>query len=865
MNQAASIAAEKAEPLKVKIVGMDCGSCAMTIENSMLQLKGVEAASVSFTTESMEVSGDVSLDEIASRLQELGYRIADEADAAAAMVAPEHTGFKGFLYFLWEQPPLRTAVMVTAAVLLGLLIIPALGVPGVMGIPALSIMFGVAVLVAGAPVFMKGFRALIFARRITIDLLMAIAAIGALGIGETGEACTVILLFMLGEALEAFSAERARDSLRTLMSLQPQEATVLEAHAAAHDHAGHDDHSSCNDHDDHSGHDHSEPDHSEHEHGSHQPVVAKAIHDHGEHAHSEPKHSHEPAGHHDHAEHAHVEKDGDSHAHDDHSNCGGHDAHEDDKTGEHAGYDHGDEAHDHQVIKRVEDVLVGDRVLVRPGQRIPVDGEIIKGISSINQAPVTGEDMPVLKQVGDAVMAGTVNGEAALEVRVTRPAAEGTIARIARLVEQAQSQRSPAERFIDRFARYYTPAVVALAVLVVAVPVLLFAQPFLDTADGTRGWLYRGLTLLIIACPCALVISIPVTVVSGMTRLAQLGVLVKSGALLDRMADVRIIAFDKTGTLTHGKPAVVSMQTIDCEHNGDEILACIPCDKLLSAAASIERSSEHPVAHAIVTAAGSRPGVGHVPQADAVHATPGKGLSGIKVDCGHKIIVGSADMFTQTEPGWATVSKAAQQAQAAGQTMMYIQHNQKVVGYIGVQDEVREDSRAALDELGRMNPPVRRVMLTGDNIQAANRVAGQLGNIDEVHAGLLPAEKLAQIERLHSAEWAVAMVGDGINDAPALARADIGIAMGGGGTAQAMETADVVLMQDDLSHVHLALQMARDCRAIVKQNIMLSLALKLAFLALAIPGIATLWMAVIADVGATLLVTLNGMRLLRKK
>jgi heavy metal translocating P-type ATPase len=843
----------------------------------MRQLKGVDAASVSFTTESMEVSGSVSLDEIESRLKELGYRMANEADAAAAMAAPIHTGFSGFAYFLWEQPPLRTAIMVAAAVLSGLLIIPAMGVSGVMGIPALSILFGAAVLVAGAPVFMKGLRALIFARRITIDLLMAIAAIGALAIGETGEACTVILLFMLGEALEAYSAERARDSLRTLMSLQPQEATVLEAHAAAHEH---EDHSSCSGHDhetqhddhsghnhsahehsehkhDHTGHDHSEPAHADHAHHKSKPAVAKTLHDHSEHAHSKPTHGHED--HHDHA-HAHDRPHhADEHGHDDHSNCNGH------EDTEHAGHDHGEEAHDHQVIKRVEDILVGDRVLVRPGQRIPVDGEITKGISSINQAPVTGENMPVLKQVGDEVMAGTVNGEAALELRVTRPAAEGTIARIARLVEQAQSQRSPAERFIDRFARYYTPAVVALAILVVAVPVLLFAQPFLDTADGTRGWLYRGLTLLIIACPCALVISIPVTVVSGMTRLAQLGVLVKSGALLDRMADVRIVAFDKTGTLTYGKPAVVSMHTIDCEHTEDNSADCDPCDRLVRAAASVERSSEHPVAHAIVTAAGNRPGVGHVVAANEVTAIPGKGISGIKSDCGHKISVGSADMFTHEEAGWNDVNRVAQKAQAAGQTMMYVQHNQKVVGYIGVQDEIREDSRKALDKLAALSPPVRRVMLTGDNKEAAERVARQIGGIDEIHAGLLPAEKLAQIERLHTDDQAVAMVGDGINDAPALARADIGIAMGGGGTAQAMETADVVLMQDDLSHVALALQMARDCRRIVKQNIILSLALKLAFLALAIPGIATLWMAVIADVGATLLVTLNGMRLLRKK
>jgi Cd2+/Zn2+-exporting ATPase len=461
-------------------------------------------------------------------------------------------------------------------------------------------------------------------------------------------------------------------------------------------------------------------------------------------------------------------------------------------------------------------------------------------------------------------MAGTVNGEAALEVRVTRPSSEGTIARIAKLVEQAQAQRSPAERFIDRFARYYTPAVVVLAVLAVAIPVLVFGQPFLDTADGTRGWMYRGLTLLIIACPCALVISIPVTVVSGLTRLAQLGVLVKSGALLDRMADITIIGFDKTGTLTHGKPSVTGMLTPDCEHPAEENDPCATCDDVVVAAAAVERASEHPVAHAIVAAAGSRSGAAHVSLADNVQAHPGKGVSGT-IKSGEKVTVGSRDLFDETQAGWSDVAPHADTAQNAGQTIMYVSREDKVIGYIGVQDEIREDSAAALAELGNMDPPVRRIMLTGDNPQAAARVAGQIPGIDAVHAGLLPEQKLAEIEKLGSGGEAVAMVGDGINDAPALARADIGIAMGGGGTAQAMETADVVLMQDDLSHVALALRMARKSRQIIKQNIMLSLALKLAFLALAIPGIATLWMAVVADVGATLLVTLNGMRLLRQK
>jgi Cd2+/Zn2+-exporting ATPase len=764
MEQATAAAVPIKDPIRLKVAGMDCGSCALTIESSLRQLAGVQAASVSFTTETLEVSGDIEVDAIASRLKELGYRIAD-THAGTPPIVPEHRGLKGFLRFLWEQPTLRRGLIVAAAVLAGIAVIPAFGIGPVLGIPSLTLVFGIAVLVAGAPIFVKGLRSLIFARRVTIDLLMAIAACGAIGIGETGEAITVILLFLLGEALEAYSAERARDSLRSLMSLQPQEATVLETHV------GH----------------HGDPDH-------------------------------------------------------------GADGHT---------------QHEHHTVKPVEQVAVGDRVLVRPGERIPVDGQIIKGMSSVNQAPVTGEDMPVLKAVGDDVMAGTVNGEAAIEVHVSRLASEGTIARIAKLVEQAQAQRSPAERFIDRFARYYTPAVVVIAILIVAIPVLAFSAPFLDTADGTRGWLYRGLTLLIIACPCALVISIPVTVVSGLTRLAQLGVLVKSGALLDRMADIRTIAFDKTGTLTRGKPIVTSMRTADCAHDASQYDECDPCDATVVAAASVERASEHPVAHAIVAAAGNRAS-GHVAMAQDVQAHPGQGVSGVLED-GARVTVGNRGLFDHTEEGWDSVAAHADAAENDGETIMYVSHNDKVIGYIGVQDEIREGSNAVLAELANMQPPIRTVMLTGDNPQSAARVADRLDGIDEIRAGLLPAEKLAGIEALRSDGAAVAMVGDGINDAPALARADIGIAMGGSGTAQAMETADVVLMQDDLSQVALALRIARRARYVIKQNIALSLILKLVFIALAIPGIATLWMAVLADVGATLLVTLNGMRLLRQR
>ena len=791
MNQATNAAV--AEPLQVKIDGMDCGSCAMTIENSMRKLSGVNDVSVSFTTESMEIDGDVSVDDVEARLKELGYRIAAN-DSFTATDVIERRGFMGFVKFLWGQPTLRLALIVTAVVIVGAITLrglePLTGFGPLSGMEPLSLLFAAAVLIAGAPVFLKGLRALIFARRVTIDLLMAVACAGALGIGEMGEAVTVILLFMLGEALEAYSAERARDSLRSLMALQPQEATVLRAHA--------DDH----------GHDHDEHDDRGHDHDDH-----------------------------------------------DHAECSGQDH-------DHGKHEHGKEAHDHQVVLPVDQVMVGERVLVRPAQRIPVDGEVIAGTSSVNQAPVTGESVPVLKTVDDEVMAGTVNGEAALEVRVTRLASDGTIARIAKLVEQAQAQRSPAERFIDRFARWYTPAVVVLAVLAVAIPVLAFGQPFLDTADGTRGWLYRGLTLLIIACPCALVISIPVTVVSGLTRLANLGVLVKGGAQLDRAADIQVIAFDKTGTLTHGKPQVTGIRAGNCEHPSNESVECQACDEVVAAAAAVERASEHPVAHAIVAAAGQRAVAHRWQPASEVTAHPGRGVSG-QLSNGDRIAVGNGEMFGSGAAGWRDVSPHAEAGKSNGETVMYVARDDKVVGYIGVQDEIRDITRDALRELDELG--VSKVMLTGDNPQAAERVAAKIGGIDEVRAGLMPDEKLRAIEEIREKRGAIGMVGDGINDAPALARADIGIAMGGGGTAQAMETADIVLMQDDLSHVGLALRVARKSRRIIKQNIALSLGLKLAFLALALPGIATLWMAVVADVGATMLVTLNGMRMLRQK
>ncbi len=772
---------------RFRIAGMDCGSCALTIEDGIRKLPGVRTVSVDFTTESMQVEGEVPRSLIEQRLAHLGYRIAPQ-DAAAA-VAPrapaDRRGLAGFPGFLWSQARLRTACGV-ALVALAATLASWLAPDGVLarGAP-LAYLLGV--LLTGLPVFAKGLRALLFSRRITIDLLMAIATLGALAIDAGGEAVTVILLYTLGEALEAYSADRARDSLRSLLALQPQVATVMRLHApqaAAHARHG--------------GHGHAGGCAGDHPHG----------HDH---------------------EHGHA------HAHD-------------------------REAHYHHETRPVAEVGIGARVLVRPGERVPVDGVVLVGETSLNEAAVTGESAPVARRAGDPVLAGTVNGEGAIEIEVTRTAGDSTIARIARLVEEAQAARSPAERFIDRFARWYTPAVVLLAALLVAVPVLAFGQPLLE-GQGSHGWLYRGLALLIVACPCALVISIPVTVVSSLTRLARIGVLVKGGERLDALADVRVVAFDKTGTLTNGRPAVTAVAGRDCAHGDAAAPACGDCDEVLALAAAVEGASEHPVSHAIRAAAAERGVARRFPAASGVRALAGLGIVG-EVG-GVRVAIGSEALFARDDFALPLSGRLAGTLRASERTTMLVARGDEIVGLIAVDDEPRPGTVAALAGLRATQGGVKTAMLTGDNARVASRVARAVPGIDEVHAGLLPADKMREIGRLQSTHGVVAMVGDGINDAPALARADVGVAMGAGGTAQAMESADVVLMQDDLRMLPRALAIARRSRRLVKQNIALSLGLKLAFLALAIPGWATLWLAVAADVGATLLVTLNGMRMLR--
>jgi Cd2+/Zn2+-exporting ATPase len=517
------------------------------------------------------------------------------------------------------------------------------------------------------------------------------------------------------------------------------------------------------------------------------------------------------------------------------------------------------ECGEHETTLPVEQVSIGERVIVRPGEHIPVDGHILSGVSLVNQAPVTGESVPVSKAPGDKVYAGTLNGDSVLEVSVSQLAIHSTISRIVRLVEQAQGQRAPIERSIDRFAAWYTPAVVILAAFIAIIPPLLFNAPFLDT-NGTHGSLYRALTLLIIACPCALVISTPVTMVSALTSLASRGVLVKGGAFLDVLARARLFAFDKTGTLTLGHPTVTQARSVDCVPNA---WRCPACDDMLALAAAVERRSEHPLAKAILAEAKARQLTHAYPAAESIQSLAGQGVQGFSN--GSRILVGSHDLFHARDDALDRELHAdIQTAMDEGQTVMLVGKDDSLLGFVSVADTARPTSGEALRQLKAVDPHIHTVMLTGDNPTVAGKVAASLGSLDEVRAGLLPEDKLDAVRGLQDQHGLVVMVGDGVNDAPALAAADVGIAMGGAGTAQAMETAHVVLMQDDLTHLPETVRTARKTQMIIKQNIAFSLALKAIFLLLTLLGSATLWMAVFADMGASLLVTLNGMRMLRK-
>ena len=589
-----------------------------------------------------------------------------------------------------------------------------------------------AMVAGGWYIIPRGIRAAMN-RALDMNFLMSIAAIGALFIGEYEEAASALFLFAVAQLLETYSMDRARNAIKALMDLSPAEATVLRA-------------------------------------GREERVPAD----------------------------------------------------------------------------RVE---VGELVVVRPGEKIAVDGEVVSGRSSVNQAPITGESIPVEKEAGQEVFAGTLNGEGALEVRSTKPASDTTLARIIHSVEEAQASRAPSQTFVDRFARVYTPIVVVTAFAVFLLPPLL--------GFGAWGeWFYRALVLLVVACPCALVISTPVTVVSALAGSARRGILIKGGLHLENAGRATVVALDKTGTLTEGLPEVVDVVAL----NGASSI------EVLELAAAAEARSEHPLARAVLRYAEEQGVV--TAAASETSAAVGRGV--VSTVDGRTVYVGSERLFSELGALDSSMVDVLRRFNDAGRTAVLVgvsngaDSRPAVRGAIALADRVRPRAAAALKELHSAGIE-RVVMLTGDNDATARAVAAVLGQpgIDEVRAGLLPADKVAAIEELRRGGARVIMVGDGVNDAPALAAADVGVAMGSAGTDVALETADIALMADDLSKLPDTVRFARKAESIIRTNIAFALLTKAAFVVLAVTGVATLWMAVLADMGASLIVIANGLGALR--
>ena len=499
-----------------------------------------------------------------------------------------------------------------------------------------------------------------------------------------------------------------------------------------------------------------------------------------------------------------------------------------------------DAAHRHGHRVPAAEVRVGALLRVRPGERVPLDGRVVSGASELDESPITGESRPVAKGPGDEVFAGTINGRGVLELQSTHPADDTVLARITRLVVEAQSRRGPSERFVERFARIYTPVVLGLAALAALAPPLLLARPW-----GAS--FYDALVLLVIACPCALVISTPVSVVCALASAARHGVLVKGGRLVEAPAGLRAMALDKTGTLTTGRPVVA--QVIPFDHHDEHDLLC--------RAAAIESRSRHPLGEAIVARA-QQGGCPHRPARD-VRALPGRGAQATLE--GRAWWIGSHRLLEERGQETPEVHATLERLEAEGRSVVILGNERHVCGLIVLEEQPRAEAAAAIAELHALGiAPI--VMLTGDTPGAARALAGRLG-LDEVRAGLLPEDKLAAVQALVARHGAVAMVGDGVNDAPALAASSLGVALGAAGSDAAIETADVVIMSDDLSRLPWLVRHSRRTVATIRANVAASLAIKAAFIGLALLGWASLWGAIAADMGVSLLVVANAMRLLR--
>ncbi|WP_199883771.1 heavy metal translocating P-type ATPase [Anaerosinus massiliensis] len=692
-----------------RIEGMDCGDCAAKLEKKIAALSGVRTATVNFGAGKLTVEHTLTNADIIKAVEQAGYQAVEDGQSAIAGVQTSSVW--------WRKP--RTLATIASGIFLSIaMVLEWLGINETICI----VLYLTAMVSGGYHVARSGLFGL---KSLTMDMnfLMTIAAIGAVAIGEWSEGATVVFLFSLGNALQAYTLDKTRSSIRALMELAPREAFVR-------------------------------------------------------------------------------------------------------RNGE-------------VVRLAVEEISVGDVIIVKPGERIAMDGNVLSGISTVNQAPITGESMPVEKQTGDVVYAGTVNEQGALEITVTKLAADSTLAKIMHMVEEAQAEKAPMQQFVDVFAKYYTPAVILISLGLMFIPSMVFNQPF-DV------WFYRALVLLVISCPCALVISTPVSIVSAIGNASRHGVLIKGGAHLENMGRIQSVAFDKTGTLTIGKPRVTDVVTF----------SSLSKEEVLTLAAAVEKWSEHPLAKAIVDEVGAKAW-----QASTqFKALVGKGAQG-DVD-GKTIYVGNHRLFEELGLSISAYEAQLLQLEQQGKTVMLIGTKEQIMGMIAVSDTLRSNSAEALAAL-RSAGVHKLAMLTGDNKKVAATIAEKL-HIDDFYSELLPEDKVTAVKKMAEQYGSVAMIGDGVNDAPALATASVGIAMGVAGSDTALETADIALMSDDLSKLAYVMNLSRKTIDIIKQNVSFSLAIKLLFVIGTFFGFVNLWLAVLADTGASILVTLNGMRLARE-
>jgi Cd2+/Zn2+-exporting ATPase len=497
-----------------------------------------------------------------------------------------------------------------------------------------------------------------------------------------------------------------------------------------------------------------------------------------------------------------------------------------------------------ELMISVDDIQVGDIMIVKPGQKLAMDGIVLKGTSTLNQAAITGESVPVTKTIDDEVFSGTLNEEGLLEVRVTKLVEDTTLLKIIHLVEEAQAERAPSQAFVDKFAKYYTPAIVALAVLIAIIPPLF--------GGDWSVWIYQGLSVLVVGCPCALVVSTPISVVTAIGNAAKNGVLIKGGIHLEEAGHLKVIAFDKTGTLTKGVPGVTDIVTFSGNEN-----------ELLMLTAALEKGSQHPLASAITKKAEAAGLQFNEVSVEDFQSITGKGIKATIQK--EMYYVGSPTLFEEILPNHIdqTISVQISRLQTQGKTVMILGTAYEILGLVAVADQVRTTSKEVIEKLHQIGIE-KTVMLTGDNQRTAEAIGQEVG-VTDIRADLLPEDKLNFIKELRERYSSVAMVGDGVNDAPALAASTIGVAMGGAGTDTALETADIALMSDDLSKLPFTIKLSRRALRTIKQNITFSLVVKAIALLLVIPGWLTLWIAIFADMGATLIVTLNSLRLLKVK